>query len=252
MRIWRVLGAAGLLLMMAVGLQAQDASSAGPTRFEVVSVRMVTPDAGPQAGMTSSISPPGSVTFEARNASVKILIQLAYSMNGSQIVDMPDWMDKVGYDITAKAEGNRGLDYKQLQEPLQALLAERFHLKVHRETREMEGYALVLAKGGPRFGQSEAGEATPIMSSHELKMTNMPMSFFTMLLGKAVERPVVDRTGLTERYDLDVKFAWMGETGSDLPDVFTAVQQLGLKLERGRVPAEVLVIDHVEEMPTAN
>jgi uncharacterized protein (TIGR03435 family) len=242
------------LLLAAMGARAQNAAK--PARFEVASVRMVPPDEASYKGITGSVSPPGESPFVARNCSLQILIMLAYDVNPNVIVNLPDELDNVGYDITARAERGRGLSYQELQAPLQALLAERFHLKVHRETRQMEGYALVLAKGGPKFGENfsptKGGEAQPVMAGRELKMTNMPMSVFAILLGKPVERPVVDRTGLTARYDLDVKFSKLYEQNAALPDIFTVVQQLGLKLEHGKVPAEVLVIDHVEQRPTEN
>jgi uncharacterized protein (TIGR03435 family) len=235
------------LLGVSAGMGQTTSDTPRKPAFEVASVRMSPPDHGP-----TSLSPPGASTFVMTNAPLKILIQLAYEVDANKIVGKPEWFG-TEYDISAKAEGGVGLTYKQLQAPLQQLLAERLHLAMHRETREVEGYALVVAKGGPKLTVSNGGSATPTMARTELKMQNMPLSVFTVLLGKPANRPVVDKTGLTGNYDVDLKFAPPDSTDSQLPSFFTALQeQLGLKLEPQKIPVEMLVIDHVEKVPTEN
>ena len=240
-----------LVLMMSLacplvwGQTANDTSK--KQTFEVASMRMSQPDHGP-----TTLSPPGTSTFVVTNAPLKILIQLAYEVDANKIVGKQEWFG-TEYDISVKVEGGAGLTYKQLQAPLQQLLADRLHLVMHRETREVEGYALVAAKGGPKLMASNGGSATPTMARTELKIQNMPLSTFAVLLGKPANRPVVDKTGLTGNYDVDLKFAPPDSTDSELPSFFTALrEQLGLKLEPQKIPVEMLVVDHVEKVPTEN
>jgi len=244
-----LMGVAGLLAAAPWAL-AQTQSAAG-SAFAVASVRMTPPDSSD--AITSSLTPPGASPFVARNMTLKILIQLAYGIDANKIVGIPEWMNSQGYDITAKAEGGAGLSYQQLQAPLQQLLAERFHLAVHRDSKEMNGFALVVAKGGPKLEATKGVDGTPTMTRSEVRMQNMTLATFALLLGRPVDRPVVDRTGLTGKYDIDLKFAPINATDSQLPSIFTALQeQLGLKLEAEKQPVETLVIDHVDKVPTEN
>jgi uncharacterized protein (TIGR03435 family) len=144
----------------------------------------------------------------------------------------------------------------QLEIMIKNLLADRFRLTVHRETKEVPGYTLVVGKNGPRLRPATERDtppasaqrgATPSASRRVYMRTNM--TYIALMLGVITHRPVVDRTGLTGEFILDLEFAPddapPGE--SSAPSVFTAVQeQLGLKLESAKVPAEVIAIDHVE------
>jgi uncharacterized protein (TIGR03435 family) len=240
-----------VLVVSLAGVSAAMGQAAGDTSknqaFEVASMRMSPPDPG-----RTTLSPPGASTFVVTNAPLKILIQLAYEVDANKIVGKQEWFGSE-YDISAKAEGGVGLTYKQLQTPLQQLLADRLHLVMHRETREVDGYALVVAKGGPKLMVSNGGSATPTMAGTELKMQNMPLWAFAILLGKPANRPVVDKTGLTGNFDVDLKFATPDSIDSELPSSFRALQeQLGLKLELQKIPVEMLVVDHVEKVPTEN
>ena len=142
---------------------------------------------------------------------------------------------------------------------LQRLLADRFHLSFHRETREMPVYALVVAKGGPKFKESAPDAVTQARG----KVTATVLSSFTKsrmddvvrVLSSATDRPVLDRTGLAGFYDLTLEFARDPAAAiaeSNTASIFTAVQeQLGLKLEPNKGPIDVLVINGVER-PSAN
>jgi uncharacterized protein (TIGR03435 family) len=139
---------------------------------------------------------------------------------------------------------------------MQAMLADRFKLELHRETKTRPEYALVVAKGGPRL-QAAAEDEHPSSSQGErmIKGSALPVSRLAFMLISVVGAPVLDQTGLTGQYNVDLKFAPLLETSVEdetLPDIFAALQEkLGLKLEATKGPVEVWVIDRAE-MPTAN
>ncbi len=145
---------------------------------------------------------------------------------------------------------------------MESLLAERFHLKVHHETREMPVYDLVVMKGGPKFRESLAPEASPSLAMggprawNRLQVTAGDMAQLAQHLSlfHEVGRPVVDKTGLPGRYDYTAKIAAGIPSGDDpeLQSIFAALQnQLGLKLEPSKANIEVLVVDTAER-PSAN
>lgn len=185
----------------------------------------------------------------------------------------PGWIDSDLYDIIAKAEGEPPLD--QMAGPmLQALLEDRFKLKMHRETREVPVYVLTPGKNGVKPGAlKEAASCVPIDLNHPEPAPDQPMPNFCDrqvfssdgpnrivdsygrsmeslaggLLSNNLDRPVIDKTGITGRFDFRLEFArnMADNTGTS---IFTALQeQLGLKLTPDKGPVEVLVIDHVEK-----
>jgi uncharacterized protein (TIGR03435 family) len=194
-----------------------------------------------------------------------VVIETAYGiMEPSRIVGAPDWVMTGGfYDIYAKVSGEDVAAYGKLRlddktRMLQPLLADRFNLKAHIEQREIPIYQLVLAKGGPKLREAtadEAGKAGIISRRGKVECISMPLTSLPWILNYEVGRTVVDKTGLTGKYDftLDYVPAKMAATGdSDGPSILTALQeQLGLKLEPVKAPMDVLVIDSVER-PTAN
>ena len=149
----------------------------------------------------------------------------------------------------------------QLEIMIRNLLADRFHLVVHREMKEVPGYALVVGKDGPRIPQATDHDAPPAPSQKAFApsaslhiYSRTTMTYVALNLGVITRRPVVDRTGLTGEYVVDLEFARddaaPGE--SSAPSLFTAVQeQLGLKLEPAKVPADVIVVDRAER-PSEN
>jgi uncharacterized protein (TIGR03435 family) len=189
---------------------------------------------------------------------IKGLVMEAYALKNDQVVfahGVPLFEDTY-YDITAKAsEGSpTRAEFRQL---LQGLLGERFKLRVHRETRDMPVYALVVSRNGAKFKES-AQDATSRVT-HGINGPNhtLTASRFTMAdLAREIEgyffvdRPVIDRSGLSGAYDISIEAAPYyrdGNLDSNAIGIFTAVQeQLGLKLERQNAPIHFLVIDHVE------
>jgi uncharacterized protein (TIGR03435 family) len=216
--------------------------------FEVASVRLSPPD----AGFTSTSTYP-SDRFTARNATLDYLIQIAYGVEQYQISGKPDWLESQEYDIAAKAEGDAGLSREQMQPLLQHLLEQRFHLKTHREQKEVPGYVLVLAKGEPKLQASKGANAGGQILPNGLQGRNMSVRGLASMLVIPTGRPIVDNTGIEGMYDFNLKYAPANDPNSSLPDLFTALQeQLGLKLESQKVPVEMLVIDRVDRIPTEN
>jgi len=233
-------------LALALTAQAQSQPTARP-EFDVVSVKPGDPSF---PGSGGHLTPGG---LEMRNATLKNLLLYAYRLNEYQIDGGPKWLDSARFDIDAKLPA--GAPASQMPLMMQAMLADRFKLRFHRETKVRPEYALVVAKGGPKL-QAAAEDEHPSTSQGDrlLKGSALPVSTLARMLISVVGAPVLDQTGLTGKYDVDLKFAPLVETtvqDDTLPDIFAALQELGLKLESTKGPVEVLVIDHAE-MPTAN
>ena len=220
-----------------------------PAEFEVASVRLIPPGKG---GMIS-VSPPGSPTFTATNISLQLLIAVAYGMDSDNILNGPSWLGSQQYDVTAKAEGNPRLTYEQLRAPLQKLLQERFQLAVHPQTKEGSGYALVAAKNGPKLEETKGDSTHAYIIKGGLRLQNVSLDSLAGSLTRPTGRPVVNETGIKGNFDITLDYAPEGATNSEMPSLFTALQeQLGLQLVTRRVPIEMLVIDRVERVPSEN
>jgi uncharacterized protein (TIGR03435 family) len=188
------------------------------------------------------------------------LIEYAFVIRSDQIVGEPAWALADHYDLEAKPEGEGVLPTAQSRQMVQSLLADRFQLKIHREMQEVAVYALVVAKGGPRF-QPAAAEAKGGYSVHggdkglHLEAKRGTMEQLARQLSVTADRPAMDRTGLNGYYAFTLD--WFPANRSappdlDAPDVFAALrEQLGLRLEPAKAPVEKLVIDQVEK-PSEN
>lgn len=199
--------------------------------------------------------------FAATNLSLNNLIQSAYKLKPWQILGGPAWITTDHFDIEAKTDGNPSLQQKM--EMLQPLLADRFQLKVHRETRQLPIYTLAVAKSGAKLKATAAGERGYIRAGRGLiEGKNVAIAMLADLLGGSLGQSVANATGIAGSFD--IKLEWTpteGERNYSFddraidpagPSLFTAIQeQLGLKLESGKGPIEVLVIDRVEK-PSAN
>ena len=241
----------GLLTTMA--LMALLLLAQGPT-FEVASVKPAS-----AAGMGYE----GSMRFDVRtvpgslmvhHSSLADCIEWAYGVQGQQ-VSGPAWLGTERYEIAAKAA--EGVPSRQLKLMLQSLLAERFHLALHRETRNMQVFEIVAAKEGLRLRDApsaEDGGVRKVGPGLRMSFENQPIAELAKFLSSlaAVDRPVLDRTGLTGRYDilLDLR----GVLGPVTTDLVVAAlrEQLGLRMESRKAPVEVLVIDHIDKVPTEN
>jgi uncharacterized protein (TIGR03435 family) len=243
------------LLLLATGLAAAQAQTAHvstyPTKFEVASVRMLEKPAGD--GFTK-ISDPGALLFTAHNVSLDFLIQMAFGVQDYQLDGQPGWMGSTVYDVSAKPDADKGPNYEELRPMLQQLLAQRFHLQTHANEKEMKGYSLVVAKGGQRLTPSNrGGPVAAVILPNKLQASGLDMKGLATMLTLALKQPVKDDTGVPGSFDVKLDFAPLSAMDSSLPSVFTAVQeQLGLKLEAAKVPVKMLVIDHVDRVPTEN
>jgi len=283
----------GVLKAQRLGAQSPAVNGHTPV-FEVASIK---PNKSGTPGM-GGIGFPRGGRFSATRVSLRELIRLAYRrqvFESRQMVGGPSWIDSDRFDIEAKAarEFPRDLEgfARQTSAVLQALVAERFKLTVHNETRELPIHSLVLSQSGRKTGRQlrrsqidcaalferrvgrppvEPGKAPPSTvgpQAGHLTVNAVTISQLANVLSPFVNRVVLDRTGLIERFDVDLQ--WTPDLPSgpprerplgeptvlngqivDLngPSIFTALQeQLGLKLESERGPVDVLVIDHAED-----
>lgn len=202
------------------------------------------------------MSPPGSRYFSITNVSMSFLIGMAYGIGDDQLVKNPGWISTECYSVAARAAGTGSLSNDQLKALLQNLLAHRFQLAVHSEMKEFSGYALVVAKSGPKLTPTKGGHAGGSIRMDGLHAQDIPLSSLAIMLTHPVGAHVIDKTGLTGRYDINISFvpdASLAPTDSSLPSIFTALpQQLGLKLVSQKIPVKMLYIDHIDKVPTEN
>ncbi len=252
------LALAAFILLAAPSAFAQvvpsPASPAGLPQWDVVSVKKSNLSACAQSLLLPT---PDGMHIEC--LSLQVIIKQAYGIvEDSRILGAPSWLKDTFYSIDAKVSGDDAAAFAKLSKDqrnlmLQELLADRFKLKAQRETRDFPIYALVVAKNGTKLKEWKPGESgTPMMRMKdrgEIEATGSTLDFLPVLLTRELDRPVVDKTGLTGKYDFTLQFtpAASESTDSTAPSIFTAIQeQLGLKLEPQKAPMDVLVIDHIE------
>ncbi len=279
--------------LFSVLLQAQPVSSPATPNFDVVSVRPCKP------GVTKSgDSSPGRLDIGcALLADVDNtgLIQQAYNryadgqLTSAKIIPIeggPDWIHSATFEIEAKSDGHPSIPM-MLGPMMQAILEDRFKLRIHRETRQGPVYELALGKGSPKLKPLQDGSCTPVLVGHPLpplasgqhycrnlvgpgsvNVEGGTLSMLAGLLGLILDRPVIDKTGTTNYFEIHLKFSRddsatpqqaMADPGApaaitapDAPGIFQAIQeQVGLKLVPAKGPVDVLVIDHIER-PSEN
>lgn len=214
--------------------------------FEVASIKPVEP--GKEKFFMSPFS---AAHFTATGVPLGTLIQIAYSVQDYQLQNKPKWLDSQMFDISAKPEGDGGLTEKQFLLALQQLLEERFHLKMHHEMKIFSGYELVVAKGGQKLTVSKEHAAeTGYIFPGEIRFGASTLSALASALVYSTGKPVIDKTGLSGTYDIDVKFAPPEDPNSELPSLFTALEEkFGLRLQSKSISVDTLVIDHADEVP---
>jgi uncharacterized protein (TIGR03435 family) len=236
---------------------AQSQNGISPS-FEVASIR---PHNTPVTTVGISVS--GSRVTVVAYGLLGLLMD-AYKLEPYQIIGGPKWMDSDRFDIAAKAEGDGAPAPAQVGQMLQSLLADRFHLQVHRGTRELPLYVLVVGRAGSKMRASDTDAAPSFSMRSSGGLTDIRVSKGTMeqlakqLSSAGAGRPVLDRSGLRGSYDFELRWspdlsaAPNVSEASRTPSLFTAIQeQLGLRLEATKGPVQVLVIDHVEK-PSEN
>jgi uncharacterized protein (TIGR03435 family) len=262
-----------IAMVLAASIQvAQSQDAALPAKFDVVSIKLNT-SGDFNAGIHSFPH-----RFEARNVWLRYLIQFAWNVKDFQLTGGPGWIGSDRYNVEATADKNANAEQQRLM--VQALLEDRFQLKLHRESRESLAYALVPAKSGIKLQASKACEEPKsdtqdskgcgniTMSQQRVDGTGISMEAFATALSQTVQQPVIDHTGFTGKFDVHVEWAQdqstpgilvpdLGPPDSDATDpngksIFTVLQeQLGLKLESIKGPVEFLVIDRLER-PSEN
>ncbi len=302
---------AGLAVFTSLAAFGQPA--AVPPAFEVASVKPATVSPDGRVFRRQG-GDPGMVDYQ--NFTLKLLLARAYGLKEYQITG-PDWLDTEGYDVQAKVPA--GIPPDQIPAMMQTLLADRFQIQLHKQTKVLPVYALTVAKGGSKLKDTDpataaalqavmaaaaagrAGSAAPPpppppgkgpppgaiqISVTQNGMTlkgSMDMSRLVSALSNLLDRPVLDSTGLTGIYDIELSFmpdessnfqgrmgamlrpgagpppgsaadASMGSLATNAPagNIFQALQSLGLKLESRKDPVETLVIDHASKVPTEN
>jgi len=224
--------------------------------FEVASIRPAQP------GKQRIDQAPGSLTM--RSYGLRACIKWAYHVQEVQI-DAPGWLNEAQFDIVAKAAGPA--TEAEMRVMMQTLLADRFKLVLHRETRDISALVLSVAKNGHKLQPVET-EDPPGFQTGKLNLTGKgaTVSQLTDFFAKELRKPVIDQTGLTGRYNyfLDIN-AYVtdeirkseGPGGGGPPEAVSIIAQalqaqLGLRLESKKMPVEVLVIDRIEKTPSEN
>jgi len=232
--------------------------------FEAASVRLEDPNDPhssleytntPQFRVVQTVFPSNRLTV--RHTGLKSLICMSFGVKCNNILGAPDWLDRQHYDVDAKVEGEARLTQEQMVPLLQKLLEERFHLKVHHEQRMVPGYALVVAKEGSKLKANTGAPYFGMNAGFEVKFQNASVDAIAMAAEHDLKQPVVDKTGLTGKYDFDLIFTRDDSPGdvphADYGSIFTAIEkELGLRLTPERIPVDYLAIDHVERVPTEN
>ncbi len=273
-----IAGVLAVIVPVGIGLLNPARAQEQPSKtFEVVSVK---PSDPATLGHSSVEGNPRSGRFTAEGITAKTLIENAYgNIHLFQIEGAPSWADSERYDISAKAEGFGNVDPYEMtdedlktfhtlqQARLQAVLADRFQLKVHRITKELPVYLLMVAKNGPKLQPTENPRDRRNRGMHirdgQMTATGLSTELLAANLSNLTSRVVIDKTGLSGHYDFTLNWA-PDQRRAEAPDseqptpsangpsIFTAVQeQLGLKLVPAKGAGEILVIDHIER-PSPN
>jgi uncharacterized protein (TIGR03435 family) len=243
--------ACSVLFLPAAFAQVPSAQSA-PPRFEVASIRPSNPEELAAGWQTT----PGLV--RCVNVTLKRCIVGAYIVGRDRVLGGPEWIDTDRFQITARA--GQPLGDKALMTMLQTLLAERFKLVLHRESRRGETMVLEVAKNGPRLQPVGDSKAVYNNQHDRLDATAMTMAEFAEILSRNLNVPVVDRTGLTSAFNFTLRWNPNSAAALEPDDTAAALKlevsaamarQLGLTLKSQRMPVEMLVIDHAEK-PSEN
>jgi uncharacterized protein (TIGR03435 family) len=286
-------GAMAIALPVAFGLAQSTPSQAAPAtvnpniKLPEFTVASIKPDKSGPGMVRLMFTPDG---FSATNVSLQMILREAYGVEDDEIIGAPSWVKSDNFDIEAKVDGSDvdqlgKLGFEQRKLMFRPLLADRFKLKFHYETRELPVYVLTIAKNGPKLKESQPDPAGPpgpagmrgkhmmrLMGMGHLEAQGISVTLLTHELSRQLGRTVIDKTGLTGNYDFGLQWTpdlgtgptFKGPQGGPSagdngaapdasgPTIFTAIQeQLGLKVESQKGPVRVMVIDHVEP-PSAN
>ena len=243
------------LLLVALGCAGASAlaqAPQAPLAFEAVSIKPNTSGSGNVSVTTTRGQLMGT------NMPARMLVRMAYGVQDFQVVDLPDWAENSRYDVTARGANETGEPFRAR---LRQMLVDRFGAQITRGTRELPIYALVVNRPGtlgPSLKVTSIEDCSPqgsgcgtSINNRVVRATAVEMASLSVTLAAFVGRTVIDRTGLSGRYD--AQLSWTSDprggaaAGDDGPSIFTAVQeQLGLKLEAQRGPVDVVVVRRLE------
>ncbi len=247
--------------------------------FDVASVRET--ERGSQLSI-GLVYPPHASSFSSSSVSLRILLLMAYGPTPFQVSGGPDWLNDRYFTVQAKSDPSVDAQLAKLTEDegrqekqhmLQALLADRFHLRAHWETKEGSVYALTVAKGGvkmqptklpiPDAGDPNAAPATPstVVHAHgsrqgiEIDGERFAMRSIAAMLTTQLGVPVIDKTGVPGYFDFALQFS-RDDMGTPDPDSYPSIavaaqEQMGLRVESTKGPVDTLVIDHLDS-PSEN
>lgn len=261
-----VLSASSMLAQTPTQIPAAQQAKPKFDAFDVATIKAV----GPDEGKGRYITMQGTHRFVAKDYTLKLLIAAAYDLNPKTISGGPSWVESDPYNILAESPGETRPSHDEQMAMLRSLISDRFKLTFHRESREFSIFELQLTKGGPKLKPPATSDQPPAVGPAVvypqrvvLTVHNATMGDFTSLLQRAIlDRPVIDKTGLTGRYDFELEWA-PDETqfGGAVPvapadapaaPLFRAIQdQLGLRLVATRGPVDALIVNTAER-PTAD
>lgn len=264
MRALALLVLIGLLLRTAFGQLALTVSTPA---FETADVHASAHTTNPNPFMTGGVLRGGR--YDLRRATMVDLIRIAYGVDPDSVLGGPSWLETDRFDVIAKVPAETSPETIKLM--LQALLADRFKLVLHNDTKPMPAFVLTLGKGKPKLKEADGSGNTgcqpqqqkpdpgtipyAMISCHNLTMEQFARNL-RFMAGAYMTNPVIDSTGLKGSWDFDLKWtgrAQLGQAGGDGISIFDAVdKQLGLKLEAQKVPSPVLIVDSVNQKPTDN
>jgi uncharacterized protein (TIGR03435 family) len=256
---------------------AGEPAKSSPLAFEVASVKPHVFARSQFAFGTANLESPVRISGNRISTQGLLagLVMTAYKLRTFQVSGAPEWRNETGrnqlYDIEAKAPGDGVPTMDEVRKMLQSLLAERFQLKFHRETKELPAYDLVVGNSPPKLKPSPPGVESKMASTTRLRMdyTNVSISELVLRIGPQFDRPLFDRTGLQGGYDFALEYMpSLPNTAQISPEEAAAIaslypadeapplpvalqRQLGLKVVPAKEQVEILIIDHVER-PSAN
>lgn len=232
-----------LLLLAAAGL-ALSAQSENPA-FEVATIKPPDPNSHVMSGINA-----GRGRF-TEIGTLRDLICTAYGIQDYQVAGGPSWLNSERFEVDGRPAASATRD--QMAPMLRTLLTDRFKLATHRETKELPVYGLIPARNGPKLHEvTDKDKPGGITIGKGMLRGQMTLADLARFLSPAADRPVLDRTGFTPVFQIDLKWSSDDSPDTPTPSLFTAIQeQLGLKLESTKGPIEVLVIDHAEK-PSEN
>jgi len=228
--------------------------------FEVASIRSSQTGGGEGSRREDIQFTPDSVTM--RNVTLRSAIQWGYHVMEYQ-VSGPEWLGTQRFDIVAKS--GAPVSEKQLRTMVQGLLADRFQVALHRVPKEFSAFALLVARNGPKFQESQSeGKFNMVPDQKRMIVTieRAPISQLVEMLERVFRAPIVDQTELTGRYDVTIDLNkyladFQPSAGGAPPDPLSIItrglqDELGLKLESKKVTLDQLIIDHAEKVPSEN